>query len=170
MEGVPGTLGLGLMELEIFLLADGMEGAVSQTEKFVSIQKARLAKNKKLSITPRFADYLQEHMLQQHILTWNLNSGACHGDGFVAASTPFVAVLVRFKDASRIDECLFASSNAESIETRQIVVKCSACGVMHRVNILRGSINRHYLCHQCKPYVGHYQRTKKQMDQRKKKN
>ena len=59
--------------------------------------------NKSKFIMPRFVEPedLQKQMVQGNVLTWNLNSGDKLSDNI-----PSVAVLVRFKDASRIDECV----------------------------------------------------------------
>ena len=142
MQGVAGTIGLGLIELEVFLLADGMEGAVTQTEQFVSIPKARIKKSK--SNMPRFVEDLQKHMVQGNVLTWNLNSGDKLSD-----NVPSVAVLVRFKDASRIDECLFASRNDEYAASRLAVFECSKCGDTYRLKLTAGNPCRQYFCEPC---------------------
>ena len=103
LKGVPGTIGLGLIEVEKCSLADGMEGAISQTEKFLSIPKARHSKKRNEPLMPRFIGDIQNKMINGDVLAWNLNAGDCPN-----TDVPSVAVLIRFKDAARIDECVFA--------------------------------------------------------------
>ena len=143
LKGVPGTIGLGLIEVETCSLADGMEGAISQTEKFLSIPKARLQK-KRNETMPRFIGDIQNKMINGDVLAWNINAGDC-----LNTDVPSVAVLIRFKDATRIDECVYASINSESRDAMCVVFKCAVCAVMHHVKPAKGG-NRPVNCEQCK--------------------
>ena len=120
-----------------------MEGAVSQTEKFLSIPKVRHYKKRNEPLMPRLIGDIQNKMINGDVLAWNPNAGDC-----LNTDVPSVAVLIRFKDAARIDECVFASVNSEAHDSKNTVFKCAVCTTMHREHRVVGK--RALYCEQCK--------------------